>query len=125
MASQSLPSVRAIARVVLVTAAVVAGLYLLYRLRNVIGLVLVAAFFALAIAPAVNWLEQRRLPRWLAILLVYVSIGAAIFGIGLLVVPPMVDGINDLSEDLPGYVEDLRENETFRDTTTSTGSPTT
>ncbi len=115
MASQSLPSVRAIARVVLVTAAIVAGLYLLYRLRNVIGLVLIAIFFALAIAPVVNRLEQQRLPRWLAILVVYLSIGAAIFGIGLLVVPPMVDGINDLSEDLPTYVDDLRENETFRE----------
>jgi predicted PurR-regulated permease PerM len=38
-----------------------------------------------------------------------------IFGIGLLVVPPVVDGVNDLSEDLPGYVDDLRENETFRE----------
>ena len=55
------------------------------------------------------------MPRWLAILLVYLCIGAAIFGIGLLIVPPMVDGVEDLSDDLPGYVDDLRDNETFRD----------
>ena len=35
--------------------------------------------------------------------------------IGLLIVPPLVDGVEDLSADLPGYVEDLRENETFRE----------
>ena len=99
----------------LVVAAVVAGLYFAYLIRDVIGLVLIAAFFAVAIAPAVNWLDQRRVPRWLAILLVYLSIAAGIFGIGLLIVPPLVNGVEDLSADLPGYVDDLRNNETFRD----------
>lgn len=116
MASDApLPSVRAIARVVLVTVGILAALYLIYQVRNVIGLVLIAIFFALAIAPAVNWLADHKVPRWLAILLVYISIAAGIFGIGLLVVPPLVEGIDDLSRDLPGYVDDLRENETFRD----------
>ena len=40
---------------------------------------------------------------------------ASIFGIGLLIVPPLVNGVTDLSNDLPGYVDDLRHNETFRD----------
>jgi len=108
-------SARAVAKVVLVAAAVVAALYFAYLIREVIGLFLIAAFFAVAIAPAVNWLDTRRVPRWLAILLVYLSIAAAIFGIGLLIVPPLVNGVEDLSNDLPGYVDDLRENQTFRD----------
>jgi predicted PurR-regulated permease PerM len=108
-------SARLVAKVVLVAAAVAAALYFAYLIRDVIGLVLIAAFFAVAIAPAVNWLDKRRVPRWLAILLVYLSIAAGIFGIGLLIVPPLVDGIEDLSADLPGYVDDLRHNETFRD----------
>jgi len=106
---------RLIAKVVVVAAATVAALYLLYEIRNVVGLVMIALFFALAIAPAVNWLNRRKVPRPLAILLVYLGIGATIFGIGLLIVPPMVEGVEDLSNDLPGYVEDLRDNETFRD----------
>jgi predicted PurR-regulated permease PerM len=109
------PSVRSIARVVLVTIGIVAALYLLWQLRTVIILFLVAVFFALAIAPAVNLLDERRVPRWLAILLVYLSIGGAIFGIGLIVVPPLVDGVNKLSNDLPGYVDDLRHNKSFRE----------
>jgi predicted PurR-regulated permease PerM len=108
-------SARLVAKVVLVAAAVVAALYFAYLIREVIGLVVIAAFFAVAIAPAVNWLDKRRVPRWLAILLVYLSIAAGIFGIGLLIVPPLVNGVEDLSSDLPGYVDDLRNNETFRD----------
>jgi predicted PurR-regulated permease PerM len=102
-----------VARVVLVTAAVVGGLYFVYLIREIVGLILIAVFFAVAIAPAVNWLNNRRVPRWLAILLVYLGIAASIFGIGLLIVPPLVNGVDDLSHDLPGYIDDLRENETF------------
>jgi predicted PurR-regulated permease PerM len=108
-------SSRAVAKVVLVAAAVVAVLYLAYLIREVIGLFVIAVFFAIAIAPAVNWLDRRRVPRWVAILLVYFSIAAAIFGIGLVIVPPLVTGVESLSSDLPGYVNDLRHNETFRE----------
>ncbi len=106
---------RVVAKVVLIVAAVVAALYFAYLIREVIGLVLVAAFLAVAITPAVNWLNRRRVPRSIAILLVYLSIGASIFGIGLLIVPPLVTGVTDLSDNLPGYVDDLRHNETFRE----------
>jgi predicted PurR-regulated permease PerM len=106
---------RAVAKVVLIVAGVVGGLYFLYLIRQVVGLVLIAAFFAIAITPAVNWLGERRVPRWIAILLVYLSIAASIFGIGLLIVPPLVNGVTNLSNDLPSYVNDLRHNKTFRD----------
>ncbi|MFN2612942.1 MAG: AI-2E family transporter [Solirubrobacterales bacterium] len=108
-------SVRLIAKVVLVTAALVGALYLIYQIRSVIGLVLIAAFFALAIAPAVNWLGDRKVPRAVAILIVYLGVGGTIFGIGLLLVPPVVTGVDNLSQDAPGYVDDLRHNQTFRE----------
>jgi predicted PurR-regulated permease PerM len=104
-----------VAKVVLITAAIVGGLYFAYLIREVIGLVLVGLFLAVALAPPVNWLNRRRVPRWVAILIVYLGIGTAIFGIGLLIVPPLVTGVQSLSDDLPGYVDDLRQNETFRD----------
>lgn len=107
-------SSRLIAKIVLVACGVLAALYVLYLIREVVGLVLIAIFFALAIAPAVNWLNDRKVPRWAAILLVYLSIAGGIFGVGLVVVPPIVNGVNSLSDDLPGYIDDLRENKTFR-----------
>jgi predicted PurR-regulated permease PerM len=107
-------SSRLVAKIVLVACAVLATLYVVYLIREVVGLVLIAVFFALAIAPAVNWLSDRKVPRWAAILIVYLGIGAGIFGIGLLMVPPIVKGVDRLSSDVPGYVDDLRENEAFR-----------
>ncbi len=108
-------SARAVAKVVLVAAAVIAALYFSYLIRTVIGLVLIAAFFAIAIAPAVNWLDQRKVPRWAAILLVYLAIAGGIFGIGLVIVPPLVSGVETLSSNLDNYAEDLRNNPTFRE----------
>jgi len=108
-------SSRLVAKVVLVACGVLAALYLVYLIRTVVGLVLIAVFFALAIAPAVNWLSDRRVPRWVAILLVYLGIVAGIVGVGLLMVPPIVHGVHRLSDDLPGYIDDLNQNKTFRD----------
>jgi predicted PurR-regulated permease PerM len=107
-------SSRLVAKIVVVACAVLAALYVVYLIRTVVGLLLIAVFFALAIAPAVNWLNDRKVPRWAAILLVYLGIAGGIFGVGLVVVPPIVTGVNSLSHDLPGYINDLNKNETFR-----------
>lgn len=105
---------RNIVRIVLTVVAVVAVLYFIFLVRRVIGLVLVSIFLAVALAPAVDFLNQGRVPRWGAILLVYLTIVMGIFGLGLLVVPPVVRGVNDLVDNLPTYVEDLNRNETFK-----------
>ena len=97
------------------TLAVLAGLLIvLYRIRSVLELVLVAGFLAIALGPPVEFLVRHRVKRAFAILLVYLGIVALIVGVGLLIIPPVVGGVNDLSHDIPGYVQDLRKSDTFR-----------
>jgi predicted PurR-regulated permease PerM len=105
---------RVVAKVILVAVAIGTGIYALYLVRNIVILLLVSVFLATALAPAVNALDRGRFPRWAAILAVYFGIVLSIFGVGLLVVPPVVNGINDLTTNLPTYVEDLRKNDTLR-----------
>jgi predicted PurR-regulated permease PerM len=105
---------RQIARVFFTVAALAIFLYVLYIVREVVVLVFVAGFLAIALGPPVDFLERRRVRRSFAILLVYVGIAASIFGVGLLIVPPVVDQVNGLSKDIPGYVKDLRKSKTFR-----------
>ena len=105
---------RQIARAVLVIVGVIAGLYLLWQLRQIIGMLFIATFVAVALGPAVD-LYDRVMPRWLAILSVYLSLGLAVVGIGLLIVPPVVDEVNQFVNDVPGYVEDLKENDRIRE----------
>jgi predicted PurR-regulated permease PerM len=75
---------------------------------------LVSIFLAIALTPVVNQLDRGRFPRWAAILSVYFAIVLTIFGLGLAIVPPVVNGVNDLVDNLPRYVQDLRDNKQFR-----------
>jgi predicted PurR-regulated permease PerM len=109
------PSTRAILKVLLVTAATAAALYLLYLIRSILGLVFISIFLAVAMGPAVDLYEHRaRMPRALAIVFVYLTILGAIVGLGLLVVPPIVNGVNHFVSRVPTYVQDLRKNPTVR-----------
>jgi predicted PurR-regulated permease PerM len=105
---------RDVVRVILVAIAVVATLYFLYLIRGVLGLLFIALFLAVALAPAVEFFSRRGVPRSFAILLTYIVMLGGIFGLGLLVVPPIVNGVNDFVADVPGYVDDLRNSESFR-----------
>jgi predicted PurR-regulated permease PerM len=107
-------STRDIARVFLTVAALAGVLYLLYLARSTVLLVFTAAFVAVALGPAVDVFSRRGLKRPLAIGLVYLLILAAIVGVGLLVVPPIVSQVESLSKHIPGYLHDLRKSATFR-----------
>jgi predicted PurR-regulated permease PerM len=74
----------------------------------------IAVFLAIALAPAVEFFVRRKVKRSMAILLSYLCVLVAVFGIGLLVVPPIVNGVNDFVDRVPTYVDDLRNSHTFR-----------
>ena len=105
---------RVVVKVILVAVAIGAGLYFAYLVRQILTLFFVSVFLAVALAPPVNALHRGRMPRSGAILLVYLGMVLSIVGIGLLIVPPIVSGVNNLAHNLPGYVEDLRKNKTIR-----------
>jgi predicted PurR-regulated permease PerM len=109
------PSTRAILKVLLVTAATAVALYVLYLVRSIVEMLFIAVFLAVALGPAVDLYQKRaRVPRSMAILFVYLTILGAIVGLGLLVVPPIVSGVNHFVNKVPSYVQDLRKNKTAR-----------
>lgn len=108
------PSTRSVVRIVLTVTATVGFIYLLYLARSTLLLVFIAIFLAVALGPAVGFFRKLRVPRGLSILIVYVLITASIFGVGLLIVPPIVNQVDQLSKDIPGYLSDLRDNKQFR-----------
>jgi predicted PurR-regulated permease PerM len=94
---------------ILVTVAVVAVTFLLaklvYRLRDVILLIVVAGFIALILNPLVVLLQQwgiRR--RGLAVALVTLLALLVFAGLALAFGLPLVNGLTHLADSLPGYV---------------------
>jgi predicted PurR-regulated permease PerM len=83
-------------------------LWTAYLARGVLLIVYVAALVAIGLSPLVTTLEQRedalvghRIPRWLAILTIYLFIIAALVGIGTLVIPPLVSQARELWQEFP------------------------
>ena len=108
-------STRQIARILFTTAGFLALLYLLVQVRSTLLLLGIAVFLAVALGPAVDFFSRGKLPRAAAILFVYVLLLCVFAGVLSLVVPPVVNGAASLSRDIPGYITDLRDNDTIRD----------
>jgi predicted PurR-regulated permease PerM len=106
---------RTVVRIILVAIAVVASLYFLWLIRSVLGMLFIAIFLAVALGPVVEFFVRRKIKRGLAILITYLLLLGSVFGLGLLVVPPIVSGVNDFVDNVPSYVRDLRNSKTFRD----------
>lgn len=96
-----------VAGVLLLTALAV---YLLFRLRNLLFMVFVALFIAVAIEPAVHFLEKRGWRRGLATGLVFLVVFLLIVAFLALLVPLFVNQFNDLLDALPGYIESVSTN---------------
>lgn len=108
---------RAIVRTVLVVLAAVGALYLAYLLRRPLGWLVIAAFVAIALSGPVSLLA-RRMPRGVAIAIVYVVTLTIPLLLGALIVPSIVEDAVALAGNLPGYIADaqetLRRNDLFQ-----------
>jgi predicted PurR-regulated permease PerM len=86
------------------------GIIALYLVAKAAGVVLlaftVAAVVALILNPMVAFLQRRRFPRGLAILVVYLGLLAVAVGAGILLANPVADQAQKFGNDVPGIVDD-------------------
>ncbi|MEA2348848.1 MAG: hypothetical protein QOG62_2635, partial [Thermoleophilaceae bacterium] len=106
LSPQSSLSARSVVRVVLIIVIVAISLWLLYLLRQPLTWLFIAAFLAIALSGPVNLL-QRKMPRGLAIGLVYLILLTLPFALGALFGPPLITQANSLAQNLPAYAADL------------------
>ncbi len=87
----------------------VAVLFVL-QIQQVLVWMLVAAFLAIALHPAVSWTERRitRGRRWLATLLVFLVGTVAIAGMATAFIAPLVSEGQQFAKQVPGLIEDIR-----------------
>lgn len=83
-------------------------LVLLWQLRSLLIILMVAVVIAATIAPFVDATERLRLPRWLAVIIVYLTLIAIVTGAGVLIGPTVIEQIQLLAVNLPIYLENLR-----------------
>src|SRR5436309_9291353 len=90
---------------ILVASAIV--LEIVWIARHVISWVFIARFLALALKPAVDWLQRRIDRRGRATGIVYIVALVLIAGISLLFIPTLVNQVNDFAHKVPDYLDDL------------------
>ena len=101
---------RRMVRTVLTVTAVAIAVAAIYAARDALMLIYVAALFAMGFSPLVRMIERphsrrqrRRMPRVLAILLIYLAVIGTFILVGLAVVPPLIDQATTLWSDTPQY----------------------
>jgi predicted PurR-regulated permease PerM len=94
------------------TAVVAAVVWALVLARQSLLLIYVSVLLAIGFSPLVQLIEGlkllpigQRLPRWLAILIVYFSIAAVVIGIGFTVFPPLVRQAQGFTTHFPQMLE--------------------
>ncbi|MEM6592797.1 MAG: AI-2E family transporter, partial [Cyanobacteria bacterium P01_C01_bin.73] len=82
-------------------------LVLLWQLKSLILLVMISVVLASSIAPVVDWAEAKRVPRWLAVILIYLSLISILVLAGLLVGPTIFEQIERLIRQIPVSLKSL------------------
>lgn len=99
-------------QILLLVIGVAAALWILYRLRGILLLLVLAVFFAYLVAPFVGFCRRpvtvkgRKfvLPRPVAIGLVYVLIFGSLAAAFVLLLPVLNDQLGELATEIPGYL---------------------
>ena len=82
----------------------------LIAVRSVLILILISAFLAIGLNPAVEALERRSVRRSLAVTIVLIAALLFFVGFGFAVVPPIIDQGTQFAHKAPDYVKQLQHN---------------
>jgi predicted PurR-regulated permease PerM len=79
--------------------------WIAFLVRDALLIIYISILIAIGLSPLVEAIERRRsrkrLPRWTAILLIYLALIGVLIGVGVLVIPPLVTQARDLWASLP------------------------
>jgi predicted PurR-regulated permease PerM len=97
-------------RSILLVAAIVFATWLLFTLSSVLTIVLISLILATGLRPLVDELHAHRVPRALAVLLIYLGLVAATVGLGFLIVPSLAAGLSAVVNGAPTAAARLQAN---------------
>jgi predicted PurR-regulated permease PerM len=84
------------------------GVRAVTAVADVIVQVLIAAFIAVSLDPAVRWMIQRRVRRSHAVAAIFLVVIALVVGFLVVFLPPLIRQGTSLTSDFPGYLDHLR-----------------
>ena len=86
---------------------------LVVNLESILVLIGLALFLAIGLEPAIAWLIRRHLPRWLAVLIVFLAALAVVGGFLATAIPVVVAQSTELADKVPVYLHELQDHNSF------------
>ncbi len=99
---------------------VVVGAYVFWLLRDLALLVLTAIIIASAIEPQIAFFIRQRIPRFIAVLLVYVLVFGSVFALLYFFFPPIIADATNFLSALPRYLDTINAPSSFSSITDAT-----
>jgi predicted PurR-regulated permease PerM len=104
--------IRTIVRVIALVLVTVAAVNLLEHVGRILIWIATSLFLAIALQPAVR-LAERRMPHTLAVFSVFAGLAVLVTAFLALLIIPIASQVDDLRNAAPGYLNDLRHNDTI------------
>ncbi len=78
-------------------------LWLLYLIKDVLAILFFAIILVSILEPVVAWLNFKKIPKGLAVFLIYLVLLSIFALVVVLIIPPITDQVNQLSVSFPEY----------------------
>jgi len=81
--------------------------FLLYKMLDLVLVVLTAVVLASAIEPLINWFKKYKISRLFGVIITYVSIAIVFSGLLYFFIPPVLDEASNLLSNAPKYLDSI------------------
>jgi predicted PurR-regulated permease PerM len=86
---------------------IILALVFLYLVRDVIVILFFAIIIASAVTPFANWLEEKKIPRLLGVLILYLVVFSLLIFLLSLLIPLISFELGQLTQALPGFISNI------------------
>ncbi len=75
--------------------------YLLFLIKEILAILFVSLIFASGIDPWVDWMQRKRIPRGVGVIIIYIIMFFVFSSALVLIIPPISEQVNDLLLNFP------------------------
>ncbi len=81
--------------------------FVLYIVRDILAVLFISLIFASALDPWVDWMQEKKIPRGVGVITIYLLLLGIIGSVVLLLIPPITTQITELTNSYPQITEKL------------------
>jgi len=79
--------------------------YLLFLIKDILAILFVSLVLASAFDPWVDWMQKKKIPRGIGIIIIYLILFLVVASVISLLIPPIVNQTTELMQDFPKVIE--------------------